>query len=363
MEELIERVSDIAKSPVIRKIWHLLYRQVFRFSLVISLVFILFAADAQDSKVSRYSFLSAVFERVYNRKITEIEAVNSGLMDLFDDGSYHLDWPVSRGMAATTLYRLAIQGGNAAKLPRAFSDINGDSSFNRPLQTVGGAFLPLKKGRFDPNYLLDRQTIFHALKVLLENGVLKQEDRADMQVVKMYDPIETASATVTAIEDTLNSIKPELGFKEQQSSDGLYKAATYKRLANAEPRVTAGQIDPQMMSSIEDAGAAMADVEGILTRLGGSVMEMTETYPSNPDDETVLRQGLAQIENVLSAVLNRFEYSKQQLSTVMPVDPDQVKKCDELNSKLVTHIAQVGVLKKRIALRLAEPAKETGNAK
>lgn len=358
MEELIERVSDITKSPVILKIWHTLYRQMFKFCLVVSLIFVLSAAEAQDSKVSRYNFISAVFERVYNRKVSEIEAVNSGLLDQFDDGSFHLDWPISRGMAASALYRMALQNGTAAKLPRAFADIGTDSSFSKPLLTVGGAFLPLKKGRFDPNYLLDRATIFRALKILLEKNVLKQEDRSDMEIVRIIDPVSTKPDLKNEMA-TLEAIRPELGFKEKQPADGRYKASAYERIIRAKSQVSAGQIDPQTMASIEDSASAMADVEAIISRLGGSVMEMTSTYPSNPDDENVLRKGLAEIENVLSLVLNRFDYAKWQLSTVMPVDPDQVNKCDELNTKLVAHIEQINILKKRIAVRLAEPAGET----
>ncbi len=105
----------------------------------------------------------------------------------------------------------------------------------------------------------------------------------------------------------------------------------------------------------------MADVEVLFKRLGGSIMEMTSTYPSNPDDEQVLREGLTEIEAVLNTVLNRFEYSKLQLTTVMPVDPDQVKKCDLLNKQLVENLEQVRLLRKRIATRLAEPQKEAVN--
>ncbi len=356
MEELIERVSDIAKSPVILGIWQHRYRQGFKFCLAVLLIFFLAPVVAQEDRVTRFEFISGVYERIYNRRLTEIEAVNSGLLDHFDDGSFHLDWPVSRGMAAMAFYRLHVQCGSAAKLPRAFADIGAESNFRKPLEVVGGAFLPLKKGRFDPNYLLDRQTVYHATRVLLEKEVLKQEDRSEMKEIPQVDPVITTVAGTASFD--ISPINPDLGFKEKKSSDGLFRASAFQRLAKARSGITAGQINPQTMSSIEDAVAAMTDVESILERLGGSVMEMTSTYPSNPDDEAVLRKGLAQIENVLSVVLNRFEYAKIQLTTVMPVDPDQVQKCEELNSRLLQRMDQVQLLKKRIAARLAEPQKE-----
>ncbi len=354
MEEFIERVSDIAGSPVIHKRWQRKYRQLFNFSLVLFLLLSFSAlSTAQENKVSRLEFLTLVFERVYNRHLTEMDAVNSGLLDFFDDGSYHLDWPVSRGMTAEAFFRLSLQSGTAAKLPRAFADIGADSSFRQPLKVVGGAFLPLRKGNFDPNYLIDRKGIIHALKVLIDKGVLKQEDRSDMPIVRFADPFVSTSQNDNP--DSLSPVKPELGFSQKPATSNLYRASTYKRLADADAMVTSGQINPQMMSSIEDASNAMADVEIIVTRLGGNVMEMTSTYPSNPDDERLLRVGLSEIESVLDAVVKRFEYSQLQLSTVVPVDPDQIKLCDNLNNKFDELNRQIKTLRQRIASRLAEP--------
>ncbi len=334
-------------------------------------------AEAQDERISRYEFVSAVYERVYNRKLTELEVVNSGLIDAFDDGSFHLEFSISRGMAVEALYRLSLQAGTAARLPRAFADITADSIFSKPLGTVGGAFLPMKRGRFEPNHLINRQALFHSVKTLIEKGVLKQEDRREMKILPVFEPVNsrptpavsvTASATIVpeqlasgSLAEQIYSIAPELGFKEKQAPDGQYKADAYERIARADSRVNPMQMNPQTMSSIEDASSAMADVEILFKRLGGSIMEMTATYPSNPDDEQVLREGLTQIEAVLNTVLNRFEYSKLQLTTVMPVDPDQVKKCDLLNRQLIDNLEQVRLLRKRIATRLAEPQKEAVN--
>lgn len=362
MEEFIERVSDILRSPVILKRWQLSYRQALNLCLAM-LVFLSAAAlNAEESKISRYNFVLAVYERVFNRNVTELEATESGLIDQFDDGQYNLDWPISRGMAAEALYRLSIQLGTAARVPRAFADIGNDSIFKKPLETVGGAFLPRNRGRFDPNYLLDRPTLFHAISVLLEKGVLHQEDRSRLASFPALDPVETmprpATDTMTAdSQAVLVPVHPDLGFKEQKGDDSRYRAETYNRVVNANARVSTGQMNPQEMASIEDASDAMKDVEQLLDRLGGSVMEMTETYPSNPDDESVLRHGLAQIDSVLSAAVERFSHSKLQLNTAMPIDPDQIRRCTELNHQLDTQLERLNLLKKRIAGRLAEPQK------
>lgn len=380
MEELIERVSDIEGSPVIRKIWQNIYRQVLVVCLACCMFLTAARSEAQEERISRYEFVSAVYERVYNRKLTELETVNSGLIDAFDDGSYHLEFSISRGMAVEALYRLSIQSGTAARLPRAFADITPDSIFCKPLETVGGAFLPLKRGRFEPNHLMNRQVLFHAVKTLIDKGVLKQEDRSEMKILPVFEPVKTASAgpavdisdssvapsadstglasATDSLQQQIHAISPELGFKERPVADGQYNAAAYSRIAKADARVAPQQMNPQTMSSIEDASSAMADVIALFERLGGSIMEMTSTYPSNPDDEQILRSGLAKIEAVLDMVVNRFEYSRLQLSAVIPVDPGQVKKCEQLNRQLESSMEQAKLLKKRIAARLAEPQKE-----
>ncbi|PKL42426.1 MAG: hypothetical protein CVV41_14915 [Candidatus Riflebacteria bacterium HGW-Riflebacteria-1] len=362
MEEFIERVSDILRSPVILKRWQLSYRQALNLCLAMFVFLFATALNAEEGKISRYNFVMAVYERIFNRHITEMEATESGLIDQFDDGQYNLDWPISRGMAAEGLYRLSMQLGTAARLPRAFADIGNNSIFKKPLETVGGAFLPRNRGRFDPNYLLDRPALFHAISVLLDKGVLRQEDRSRLAAFPALDPVETISRAATDSitadnEAMLVSVRPELGFKEQSGGDPRYRAETYSRIANANARVSPGQMNPQEMASVEDASDAMKDVELLLDRLGGSVMEMSETYPSNPDDETVLRQGLAQIDSVLSAAIERFSHSKLQLNTAMPVDPDQIRKCEQLNRQLDLQLERLNLLKKRIAGRLAEPQK------
>ena len=362
MEEFIERVSDILRSPVILKRWQLSYRQLLSLCLVIFISLSTTALAVEESKISRYNFVLAVYERVFNRNITEIEAVESGLIDQFDDGQYNLDWPISRGMAAEALYRLSVQLGTIAKVPRAFADVGSDSVFKKPLETVGGAFLPRARGRFDPNYLLDRETLFRAISILLDKGVLRQEDRSRQTILTAVEPVVTSSQTdspaVKANEATLMPIHPELGFKEHKGEDTRYRAETYNRVAMANTRVSTGQMDPQQMASIEDAGNAMKDVEELLDRLGASVMEMTEAHPSNPDDENDLRQGLAKIEGVLAAAVDRFTYSKLQLSTAMPVDPDQIRRCTELNQQLDVQLERLKILRQRIAERLAEPQKK-----
>lgn len=359
MEEFNERVSDIVKSPVIQKIWQFTYRQVLCCGLVLALILLSSAAMAQDDKVTRYNLVSAIYERVYNRQVTELEAINTGLLNAYEDGKFHLEWPVSRGMAAEAFYRLSVQSGTAAKLPRAFADVGNGSDYRKILDVVGGAFLPRGRGNFDPNHMLTRQDMFRGIQNLVNNGVVKQEDRYQMAIEIINKPVETITAATQAIEEfSTTAVRPELGFEERDASVDKFKDDAYKRFARADRQVAAEQMNPQVMASVEDATEAMADVDNIMKSLGGSVLEMTTTFPSNPDDDHVLRQGLAKIEGVLKSIQDRFEYSKLQLSTVMPANPDQIKKCADLELRMNKTIEEADILRKSITARLAEPQKE-----
>lgn len=312
--------------------------------------------SAQSDKVTRLQLISAIYERIYNRQVTELEAINTGLLDAYEDGKFHLEWPVSRGMAAEAFYRLHMQSGNAARLPRAFADVDAASSFKKVLDIVGGAFLPQKRGNFDPNHMLSRKDMFRGIQVLVDKGVVTQEDRNAMEIEIINRPVASIASVAQNLED-LAAIRPELGFEQRSSDPDKFKQQAYERFSKADRQVAVEQMNPQVMSSVEDATAAMADVEKLITSLGGSVLEMTDTHPSNPDDEEVLRQGLAKIEIVLKTIVDRFEYAKLQLGTVMPANPDQIKKCADLDIRLSQTIEQADILRRRIAGRLAEPDK------
>jgi hypothetical protein len=355
MEEFNERVSDIVKSPVIQ-IWQFSYRQVFLFGLVLIMLGLSSASIAQDDRVTRYNLVSAIYERVFNRQVTELEAINTGLIDAYEDGKFHLDWPVSRGMAAEAFYRLNIQTGSAARSPRAFADIDAESPFHKVLSVVGGAFLPQRRGNFDPNHILSRKDLFRGIQILIEKGVVKQEDRYGIEIDIVNQPVETVASVALAIEE-IAAIRPELGFEERRDDLQKFKVDAYKRIARADRQVTREQLDPQVMASVEDATQAMGDVEELLESLGGSVLEMTATYPSNPDDEAVLRQGLAKIEGLLKTIVDRFKNSKLQLDTVMPVNPVEIEKCAALKVRLDKSVDEANLLRKRIAGRLSEPQK------
>lgn len=364
MEEFNERVSDIVRSPVIQ-IWQFTYRQVLCCGLALLLMAISTASMAQDDRVTRYSLISAIYERIYNRQITELEAINTGLLDPYADGKFHLEWPVSRGMAAEAFFRLSVQSGTAAKLPRAFADISNNSPFKKVLDAVGGSFLPQNRGNFEPNHMYTRPNLFRGIKILVEKGVVKQEDRYEMDIEIINNPVETVTATTEAVdvgaagEDfSTVAVHPDLGFDHRNTNEEKFKQDAYKRFSRADRQVAFEQMNPQVMASVDDATDAMADVDGIMKSLGGSVLEMTSTYPSNPDDEKALRTGLANIEGVLKSITDRFEYSKLQLSTVMPVDPNQIKKCADLELRMNNTIEEAGLLRKRISSRLAEPQKE-----
>jgi hypothetical protein len=356
MEEFKERVSDIITSPVIRKIWQFKYRHWSVITLVLILSFVSLVSYAADSRVSRLFLVTSLYERVYNRQLTELEAINTGLLDAYEDGRYHLDWPVSRGMAAEAFYRLSRQAGTVARFPRAFADIDRNSRFKKMLDVVGGAFLPQRRGNFDPNHVLARPDLLRGINALIDKGVFKQEDRYAMEIEIINKPLNMV-ATASSDDLQIDSIRPELGFADRKKDGQQFSNEAYDRFAKAEGHVALEHLNPQVMSSIEDAADAMQDVEKLLESLGGSVLEMTDIYPSNPDDERALREGLSKIEGLLKVITERFKYAKLQLGTVMPINAEQTSKCAALQGRLEKSLDEAAILRKRIAGRLAEPEK------
>jgi hypothetical protein len=352
MGEFINRVSDIFVSPVISSIWQFNYRQAVRVCLIFSLIACLTLSASAEEKISRFKFVEIVYERVFNQDITEMEAVQSGLLEAYDDGSYHLDWPISRGMAAEAFYKLVKQSGGAEKAARAFSDVKPDSRFRKSLNVVGAAFLPRSRGKFDPNHILGKKDLFHALRSLIDKEVIVQIDRSDSPVEILEDPVSTKSDPLEEISNI--EVRPELGFKEKEITGTEFRRKATRRFGKAYKGVTSQQLNPQVMSNIENAAEAMKDVEKLMEALGGNIVELSASYPENEQDKADLKRALAKIEKILTGILERFNYSKVQLNSVIPVDPAQIRKCSLLNDRLEANIKRATELRNRINSRLAE---------
>ncbi len=102
MEELIERVSDIFRSPVICNIWQFMHRQKRLISLVTLLVLVFLSPLPLlgKDKVSRFAFTEYLYKQLFDRDIKPEEIRAIGIFDAFNDDDLHLDWPITRGIAA-----------------------------------------------------------------------------------------------------------------------------------------------------------------------------------------------------------------------------------------------------------------------
>jgi hypothetical protein len=357
MEEFKERVSDILKSPVMQIIWQFKYRQILCFALVLVLIGSNFSMGASKERVTRYELVKAIYERFFNRQITELEAINTGLLDSYADEGFHLEWPVSRGMAARAFYRLWQQTGSTAKMPRAFADIDKSSKLKKALNVVGGAFLPQNRGNFNPNHVLTRKTLFRSIKVLIEKEIVKQQDRYNMKIDIIEQPVTSSDKKATATKQiSTYAVRPDLGFKEKENVNN-YRKNLFKRFDHIQGNLENEQLDPQVLASVEDATNAMNDVEQILERLGGSVLEMTATNPSSSEDEQALREGLAKIEAILKSIADKFSHARLQLKTLNPVNPTNIDRCAKLDKRMAKTVSEAKILQKRIQARLAQQSK------
>ncbi|MGM0601082.1 MAG: hypothetical protein ACQETH_14835 [Candidatus Rifleibacteriota bacterium] len=357
MEEFKERVSDILKSPVMQIIWQFRYRQILCFALVLVLTGTTGLMAAGSDRITRYELIKVIYERFFNRQITEIEAINTGLLNSYADEGFHLEWPVSRGMAAQAFYRLWQQTGSSAKMPRAFADIDKSSNLKNALNVVGGAFLPQNRGNFNPNHVLTRKSLFRSIKVLIEKEIIKQQDRFNMKIDIIEQPVAGTPLKASASQQIKSyAIRPNLGFAEKDTADS-HRKNLFNKFDFIQENLENEQLDPQVLASINDAVNAMSDVEQILERLGGSVLEMTAASPSSAEDEQALREGLAKIEGVLKSIADKFIHARLQLKTLNPVNPENIDRCAKLDQRMEQTISEAGILQKRIQARLAQQAK------
>lgn len=314
---------------------------------------IVIAAD----KVSRFDIVSSLYERVYNQDITEMKAVSVGLLEPFDDGQYHLAWSVTRGMAAKMFYTLAIQSGAVLKIPRAFADIRPESDFRVALYTVGGAFLPHRSGKFNSEHILTKKEMYHAISVLIEKGIFKQTDMSNAAHEVLSDPVLTEFSVANQkvsekkLDEELSEMTP---FVANPDYDHNYSRRAIKKLGQAEKLAKMKQMNPQAMNTIENAFIAMKDVKKLMHSVTASTIDLIELKPKTDKDRRAVRNALAKIENVLTGMVERFEYSKVQLNNVIPVDPAQIRKCSKLNADLVKHIKDAWILRDKITSRIAE---------
>jgi len=357
MGELIMRVCDIFVSPVIRKIWHACYRQILTICLVLTLILLQCTILSASDKLTRFEIVSALYERVFNVDMTEVKAMKTGLLEPYEDGRYHLDWPITRGMAANMFYTISVQSGSVTKFPRAFADIRPESEYRKVLNRVGGAFLPQKDGKFMADNVLNKEDMYRAISVLIDKKVFKQNDLSGREEEVLADPLVTSKSidfsntTETKKTTSIGEITP---FINTENYDKKYTNRAIKKLKNSAHLVKMQQMNPQVISSIENAYQGIKEVKKYMKSMTSSTIDLIEISTKTTEDEKAVEKALSRINRVLNGMIERFEYSKVQLNNVIPINPGQIKKCSRLNSELTKYIEDAKILHNKISSRLAE---------
>lgn len=358
MEELIERISDIIKSPVICNIWHFSNRHK-RLIALVSLIALLLVSPAmalEQDKVSRLEFIQHLYQELFETDIQGEEIKKLGLLDVFPDADLHLEWPITRGIAADALYRIHQQQGTLKKLPRAFADITENSPFYRPANTIGGAFLARNKGRLEPDKLLTKVHLKHCISVLKIKEIFTPKEK------QLYE-LSTQPITQNKAFQ-IEPIYPDLGFHQTPNTNLEYTQRALSKIENINSMsIATQQLNSQEISDIRKATEAMREVKELLHKFGASIFELTTLKTNIPSDDKAIRKALMQFDTMLKDVITRFEYCKLQLSKVTPISPELIKKCDILNSEIREYTGQIKILKKHIAERLKMPPVMANNEK
>lgn len=353
IEGLMDRVSDITMSPVIlRDIWQNFYRQIRLICLVCFAFFpiVSFGYDrsflSNQDKVTRSEFIYGVYTELFSEVPNEETVKKLGILDPFQDNQMHMDWPITRGIAADAFYRISLQTASINKLPRAFADIPEYSELAKILEVVGGAFLPRNQGKFEPDKLLTPRHFQHAVSLLIRKEIIKPAKSVQLDSLPVYQSTQSKFANI-------KPIKPELGFNEKPHSN--YKFVT-NSLNNIEKinnmKISSQQMNPQEVSNINEALQAMQEARTYLEKFGSSVFELTELEVTNEGDELALSDTLKQFSQMLSDFEFRFKLCKEQLERVTIVDPKQIQKCSLLNDGLNEGLNEIKILQKKIRERL-----------
>ena len=340
-------------SPVIySKIWQKKYRQIKLLCLVCFVIFpaTLLSFDRSflqnQDKVTRHEFIYGIYTELFSEIPDEETVRKMGILDPFQDNQMHMDWPITRGIAADAFYRISIQTSAVNKMPRAFADIPDYSELNKVLAVVGGAFLPRNQGKFEPDKLLTPRHFQHAVTLLIKKEILNPSKNAKLETLPVYQSNQAKFANI-------KPVYPKLGFNDKPHSNDSFIANNLKNLQKVnELNISAQQMNPQTVSNINEAIIAMREVKQYMQKFGGSVLELTELNITDENDELALIDVLKQFNQMLTDFESRFELCREQLERVTIVDPKQIQKSATINDELNESLNEIKILRKRIRERL-----------
>jgi len=307
---------------------------------------------AENGTVSAFEFIERIFKSVFSKDISEIEALQSGLLEKNPDGKYHLDWPLSRGAAAKTVSRFLNSIKNAKAAPGFFKDIELCSPLYSTLAHVGGLFTPYEKDLFKPDLLITpeetKQILNKLLSLLPENPRFISKKTAEcasetVQVIPEFDGTAAFQAS------------DSFSFKGRDSPRASSDSQRISRLVNFVP---SNQLAPQYSFDLQEAAKSLDELDVNLNSFEISVFDLSTLEPVEKSDVKELREGLTGIRSAIVPMIEKLEFSRKHLSAALFTDSESIKTSADLKHRLDSNLARMKRLLQKIDSRLGKLPKE-----
>ncbi|MBF0502412.1 MAG: hypothetical protein HQM09_19895 [Candidatus Riflebacteria bacterium] len=362
--------------------------------------------------VSRIDFLEKAVEVIGGGPIDEASAVTSGILEPCPDGHYHLDWPVTRGLAVRSLARLIIRLPVKVTFPGVFCDVGSGTPLSEALDIVGGAFKNIDQERLRPDRLFtpsDLETVLSALMTRIPSGTASAPSLVPMVPLtqsvegkefsnsfRFSDPRTSAMDRIRqtqVIEDTERLSKYDIS--STGSDVNLYSVASASRMNGfdydgaqthidtdsnksigvdglagriASSELVLGsntarvnrlgrfvphdQLSPTNAFDLEAAEKGTAEIEHSLDSLEVNILDLVSLVEVDRADDRRLRDALAEIRPMLSTSEEKLNISQDTLGAVLLVDGDSMRRAASLKDRLNRNLARIARLRERIDDRL-----------
>ena len=349
------RMSDISSAPgslgVTRSGYRLAPSVLLALLSGLWLIVGLPGVQGASTRVSRMMLLESAGKLLGGRPMTESEALQSGFIEPYSDGKFHLDWPLSRGMAACILSRMAQRAGVTASFPISFSDIATGSVLSQALSVVGKAFHTRPSNRFGADQVFSPDDLEFAMSSI-----------ASLTLLSPGSGTPPIAASLVASENVPASFVagtrfdpgfPRRDMSPASSTLGSALGSDVDRLERLTLFVPSDQLGPQNAFDLVAAGEGVSDMEAALDSFELTIYDVTLAEPQDETLQSEVRDFLSEMRKTLHDVAEKLRSSRLQLEAALLIDPESIRQCAELRTRIGAALFRLERLSERVEERMS----------
>ncbi len=115
--------------------------------------------------------------------------------------------------------------------------------------------------------------------------------------------------------------------------------------------------DSDNMKNLEKSIKAMTEVEELFNSLDTSIKNLADIKVTNEADEEAILKAFAELDGVLSYAYIQLKSAKEQLSSIKPINQEEISLYNSLKVKFMSYMKLANELKRIIATKLANASK------